>query len=933
MTHRWRTASAVAGLLAVGAAVRVVFLRYPYVDSDQAVIGLMGIHILEGQFPIYFWGEPYSGTLESFLASLLFYSFGVSRLTLNLSPFIFSLVFLYLTWRLGRAAFGTAAGYFSLALVAVGPTFLIWHSVLARGNYIENLVLGNTLFLMVLTLVRRDLPDPVFRRRLLIFGFVAGLAWYMNFQSVHYLIVSGLCLLWAGDLRRLARWSWLALGGAVVGSLPFWLFNLSSNFSSFGAISWYGRSAPAGTALPLFFRVKLPELLGASGFTYNYEPVHTRQIAFLFWVILGLYALAYLFVLFRVVSRRGWVSGPGNLGAGMLLLLPLVTGAVTVFGGFGGGADPRYFLPVYTAAPVLMGALLAGVMVRLRPAAVLALGVILLSNLYGQATTAQALPRYGQYLEHEQRLFAFMRERGIRYAYVPDYWFSYRFTFDARESIIFATPFWRDFPRSLSKYPPYTRVVDAEAKPAYVLWNARPFVDALQAAGVRYQREVLGRYTLLFDFQQVPYGPSIRPVGWRVLGSGEGEGSSVFDRDLTTAWSASPGNPLAPLTVDLGREYQISQVSVHLGLAAVNKVTALAVQASSDAASWTTAGSVLHALPGFSWAGDKLLLEEHGRVALAFPPVRARYLRVVPAAKPGTAAWSVAEIFVYEAGRGGEKPPADFWEALTLEQNRRGSEALPRYLEMEEEEPELEEAHIRTFMVARDLGIEPTWQAIYDYVAKYLLDRGDLVAAISYLERLVEMAPYRTAYQQRLLEAYEKTGELDAARQLRSKIEADFAPAFKAAVQFGRSIRLVGYTVAPPIVRPGETFRITYVWEALRPVGGDYTIFVHFNYGKSTFLNDHLPVDGRYPTSRWQPGERIRESYEVGVPPGAAPGLYTIRLGYWEPDRGSRLRIWRGWIPTTRTAAQVGSLEVVSAAARLTPQAGGPPQQEQIYTP
>jgi len=51
-----RTLPWLAGLLVLGAGVRAVYLVTPDLDSDMAIVGLMGRHILAGEFPIFFWG-------------------------------------------------------------------------------------------------------------------------------------------------------------------------------------------------------------------------------------------------------------------------------------------------------------------------------------------------------------------------------------------------------------------------------------------------------------------------------------------------------------------------------------------------------------------------------------------------------------------------------------------------------------------------------------------------------------------------------------------------------------------------------------------------------------------------------------------------------------------------------------------------------------
>ena len=62
-----RTLPWLAGLLVLGAGVRAVYLVTPDLDSDMAIVGLMGQHILAGEFPIFFRGQAFAGTTESHL--------------------------------------------------------------------------------------------------------------------------------------------------------------------------------------------------------------------------------------------------------------------------------------------------------------------------------------------------------------------------------------------------------------------------------------------------------------------------------------------------------------------------------------------------------------------------------------------------------------------------------------------------------------------------------------------------------------------------------------------------------------------------------------------------------------------------------------------------------------------------------------------------
>ena len=48
------------------------------IDGDEALVGMQAERILQGHFPVYFYGIPYFGSLEAYLASILFAIFGPS---------------------------------------------------------------------------------------------------------------------------------------------------------------------------------------------------------------------------------------------------------------------------------------------------------------------------------------------------------------------------------------------------------------------------------------------------------------------------------------------------------------------------------------------------------------------------------------------------------------------------------------------------------------------------------------------------------------------------------------------------------------------------------------------------------------------------------------------------------------------------------------
>ena len=111
-------------------------------------------------------------------------------------------------------------------------------------------------------------------------------------------------------------------------------------------------------------------------------------------------------------------------------------------------------------------------------------------------------------------------------------------------------------------------------------------------------------------------------------------------------------------------------------------------------------------------------------------------------------------------------------------------------------------------------------------------------------------------------------------------------------VGFGEELALVGWSLhASPDLGPGDTVRLTVVWQAQKPLTTDYTAFAHLvdGVGQGLAGDDHQPYDGVYPTSAWGDGEMVRDSFTLPVPADAPPGLYAIEVGWYEATTGARL--------------------------------------------
>jgi hypothetical protein len=635
-------------LLGAGALIRAIYLLTPGLDSDEAVVGLMAIHILEGEFPIFYWGEPYCGPLESFLASILFFLLGPSRTALNLAPAVVSLCFLVAAWRFAAAAFGQRVGLVSLLFLAVGPAFLVWHSVLARGNYIENLLFGAVLMALVVRILQAA-SEAARWRGLCIFAFLAGVAWWVSFQSVHFLLAGGLVLLAGLGRSLLDRRALAAVGFALLGSLLFWIYNLQHDFASLVETGRYMAPLAWGLSLKLFFLRKLPSILGMP--MTEMARVHSPGLNFALMALYLAAALAVLGVFLRRLAAGGSLRAPEFSGMAVLLAFTAVASLI-ILARYNSGGVVRYFLVFYASLPILLALALVSLFPRWPTAALVAGGFVTLVNVTGSVAVADAVhplswKGYSEGRAREAAVIRGLRERGIRAVFVMEYWEFFGTNFDGSENPVFAMPRKAAI---VNKYWPYTDYALAQEDVPY-LWHGSVdnFRSSLRAIGARYTEEAIGPYTLFSKFRPVVSSlEEIAPDGWRVeVPAGADQARFMIDLDPATHWgSGAPQEAGWTIRVDLGRVENVAQVVLEPGPVPPDVPAEFEIRTSRDGREWETAVPAHPFTVPLMWRGNKVVFDDRDVVRGIFHPRPSRFVEIrLTKGKPFH--WRVSELSVY----------------------------------------------------------------------------------------------------------------------------------------------------------------------------------------------------------------------------------------------------------------------------------------------
>jgi len=92
--------------------------------------------------------------------------------------------------------------------------------------------------------------------------------------------------------------------------------------------------------------------------------------------------------------------------------------------------------------------------------------------------------------------------------------------------------------------------------------------------------------------------------------------------------------------------------------------------------------------------------------------------------------------------------------------------------------------------------------------------------------------------------------------------------------------------LSPSVLPPGQSFRITYRWDA-SPMRKAFPVWVHIRdeQGKTVLQDDHLPP---FPTKTTTWSGDLTYTRLITLPPDLNEGIYTIHAGLYDQETGDR---------------------------------------------
>lgn len=437
---------------AAGVLYRLVLLLVdaPPTNSDEATMGLAALHIAQGRdFPAFFYGQNYMGTLEAYLVAPLFWAFGPSTLALRVPTLLLYAAFVLLAYQLTRRLYTPWLAVVTVAVLAFGADRVIKNQLIAAGGYPEISPLATLLFLLALARPRAVTVAA--------FGLVAGLLVWDDWLILPYLAAATAVLV----IRTRHRLRLLAVtaAAAVVGAAPQ-LVHLQSSLSDYLHLN------KGGSGFHLYGAV----LLGIPMGTGMCSPSHCAP-----WQMWWGAAYPVLLIAAAVLGVRAFrATASPEERLRQVARLALIAGAGLTLIAYARSSAAAE-TPVESAR--YLSALLISTPAVLWPLWIVRFGDVVIAGLLATMLAATVslvaeVPAYHARADRIRELSVALERYHINRVY-SEYWTCNLLTFTTSERVVCAVV-GDDLRPGFDRVPAYRQVVERAVLPAYVAPTGSP---------------------------------------------------------------------------------------------------------------------------------------------------------------------------------------------------------------------------------------------------------------------------------------------------------------------------------------------------------------------------------------------------------------------------------------------------------------------------
>ena len=499
-------------------------------NSDEAVVGLMARHILQGADPIFFYGQAYMGSLDAWLVAVGFTIFGEHVWVIRGVQTLLYLGIMGSTYILGRVALGSRrVGLLAMWLMAIPNVIVTLYTTVSLGGYGEGILLGSLNLIVGITIAKKIRAEKYCKAGYwFLWGFLTGFGlWVFGISLVFSIPMGIFMLLCLWDMtsnlgkflksRQIWRLSLLIIAGFVFGAIPFWAYAYQNGL---GVLFQELVGSAVAVEQTSFVQRSIQHLgsylLFGSTAIFGMRPswevrwlgLPLMPFILIFWI--GV----FIFTLYRL--RRNFSH---RFGRAVLFSTMITLGIGFVFTSFGVDPSGRYFLPMVIPLSLFAAEMIDYLSNQYSRWALGLVGLILVYHSWGIYDAASHYPpgittQFDPIAQVDSRylddLILFLEREGETRGYT-NYWVSYPLAFLSEEELVFVPrlPYHQDmrYTERDNRYAPYVEVVEAAEQVTYITTHHLELNDRIRGAFIAkeidWKEHQIGDYLIFYNLSDL----------------------------------------------------------------------------------------------------------------------------------------------------------------------------------------------------------------------------------------------------------------------------------------------------------------------------------------------------------------------------------------------------------------------------------------------
>jgi len=651
------------------------------VNYEEGGVGLMARHIMNGDHIVFWWSQPYLGTFSIYITALFFKIFPDTTYILRLVPLIYSILAIIFSALLAQRMFKKRWWIITMIWWIVPPAFLT-RLGLTVWNYINCIAYGNIIiYLAWLCFYDKD----VRKKPWFLLGIIGGLAFWDHLICISYIAAVGVALLINFFRKGVnVKGFWLIVCGYVIGSFPFWGWNILSKFETI--ISMFGNKSSGSS--DLFVRFKLVfldlmvEILGyGDSFWIETDASKILKIS-----VIIFYTLVFVFIIYyylkSFIRKHNKDSFLSFQNIELLVFIFVFGSAQVIFSKYD---KPIYLVTVYSAVPLFFTLFIKEISKKSRYFA----GGLVFFLLFIHGFDNYMLFESNSYSERRciDKLISFLNKNDINHVYAH-YRISWSLSFESKELITasdmlgFRNNKYYQKIQTRSYMQPYfdaMHSVDSSNNVAFVtseklkLPTREELKELFKLLSLEYKEKKIGEYTIFYDFSLPLYRYNeIAKDNILSIKTSHSEKSVdlMIDRNISSCWSSKEFVKKDMFVeITLKKEVSLAKIVLHPGKNYHAIPHNFKVEVSKDSANWKEVVSSSNVFCGIEWFKNHPKLNIDGCLFLYLKPENALKVRISSREDSKRFFWNIAEVFLYE-GELEIKESADYFKESDKENTR-----------------------------------------------------------------------------------------------------------------------------------------------------------------------------------------------------------------------------------------------------------------------